>query len=74
MGWRRARIIKESTKVSDLTRVPSRSTQSGTLCLDRHWRLHNLKFGHSEQFSRCHAHSKEGKTAAKNRENLRFRG
>src|SRR5579863_1476108 len=28
-GWRRARTINESTKVSDLTRVPSRSTQSG---------------------------------------------
>ncbi len=23
------------------------------LCLDCHRRLHNLKFGHSEQFSRC---------------------
>src|SRR5580693_2594949 len=28
-GWRRARTINESTRVSDLTRVPSRSTQSG---------------------------------------------
>ena len=29
-----------------------------TACLDRHWRLHNLKFGHSEQFSCCHVDSK----------------
>src|ERR1700722_13522580 len=28
-GWRRTRTISESTKVSDLTSVPSRSTQSG---------------------------------------------